>query len=123
MYLEHRRYTVLFKGLSSWIWLRREAANSSRYIKRYNEELTILQSERRPGRPPNPRESELRDISGKEDREYSTGFWMPDMENEESLRLLRDWNGQWSSLSTLRFIRLMHGGAIISSSFPPKGKS
>ena len=94
-----------------------------RYIKRHNEELAHLQSDRRPGRPSNPHEGALKNISTKEDREYSSGFWMPDMENEENLKMLRDWDRQWLSLSTLKFVRLMHGGAVNPSSFPPKGNS
>lgn len=59
----------------------------------------------------------------REDREFAAGFWMPDLEDEESLRLLRAWNGQWTSLSSLKYVRLTRDGIVNPSSFPPKGKS
>ena len=58
-----------------------------------------------------------------EQREYNSGFWMPDMEDEHNLGLLRDWNGQWSSLSTLEYVRIARDGTKQTSSFPPKGQS
>jgi translation machinery-associated protein 16 len=59
----------------------------------------------------------------KEDREYSAGFWLPDLEDEDNLNLLRGWNGEWSSLSRLKYIRLTRNGVRKESSFPPKGES
>lgn len=58
-----------------------------------------------------------------EQKEHDTGFWMPDIEDEENLRLLRDWSGEWTSLSTLKYIRLSRSGLKHESSFPPKGES
>ncbi len=59
----------------------------------------------------------------KEDREYRAGFWIPDLEDEDNLNLLRGWNGEWSSLSRLKYIRLARSGVRKESSFPPKGES
>lgn len=59
----------------------------------------------------------------REENEYSTGFWVPDMENERTLGLLRVWNEQWASLNTLSYVRLTRAGTITKSCFPPNGKS
>lgn len=94
-----------------------------RYLKRHDEEIVVLKAQRRPGRPPNNRESLMEERRAREENEYSTGFWVPDMENERTLGLLRDWNEQWASLSTLSYVRLTRTGTKTKSCFPPNGKS
>ncbi|KAA6411528.1 MAG: hypothetical protein FRX48_04808 [Lasallia pustulata] len=94
-----------------------------RHIQRDDEELATLKSERRPGRPSSTREDLLGQRIATEQREYDTGFWLPDMEDKENLRLLRDWNGEWTSLSTVKYIRLSRNGLRHESSFPPNGES
>ena len=90
---------------------------------RDDDELARLESERRPGRPISSKADILRQRIFKEEREYSAGFWLPDMANEHNVRLLKNWNGEWTSLSTLTFIRLSKSGVRHESSFPPKGQS
>jgi len=58
-----------------------------------------------------------------EEREYDSGFWLPDMQDEANLRILRNWNGEWTSLNTLKYVRISRDGAIRLSKFPPKGLS
>lgn len=58
-----------------------------------------------------------------EEREYVAGFWLPDIQDRETLRLLCEWNGQWTSLGRLKFVRLTRNGVWNRSSFPPKGES
>jgi translation machinery-associated protein 16 len=65
----------------------------------------------------------LKQRSEVEDKEFLTGFWMPDMGQEENLRKLKEWNGNWSSMGTLVFIRLTRDGVKQKSIFPPKGLS
>lgn len=79
--------------------------------------------ERRPGRPSNNREDLMKQRYATEDQEYTAGFWLPDMENDENLKLLRNWNGEWTSLSNLKYVRLTRAGTKTPSSFPPKGRS
>ncbi len=95
----------------------------TRYIKRDDEELARFKEERRPGRASSTREDLLKQRVTVEEREHNSGFWMPDVEDEQNLGLLRDWNGQWTSLSTLKYVRIARDGTKHPSSFPPKGQS
>lgn len=94
-----------------------------RYLKRHDEEIEVFKAQRRPGRPPNNREILMEERRAREENEYSTGFWVPDMEDERTLDLLQNWNEQWASLSTLGYVRLTRTGTKTASCFPPNGKS
>ncbi|MCJ1429195.1 hypothetical protein MMC29_007108 [Sticta canariensis] len=94
-----------------------------RYLGRHDEEIEQIKSERRPGRPSSNREDLLRQQLAIEDREYSAGFWLPDMEDGQNLELVRNWNGEWTSLSNLKYVRLTRAGTKSPSRFPPKGQS
>ena len=96
---------------------------ANRYLARHDEELAELKSERRPGRPSSTREDLLKQHVSTEKREYDTGFWIPDMTDEGNMEILRAWNGQWTSLSTVKYVRLSRDGTSQSSTFPPKGLS
>ncbi|KAL9103632.1 MAG: hypothetical protein Q9187_008985 [Circinaria calcarea] len=93
------------------------------YVQRDEEELAQLNDERRPGRPSSNREDLLKQRIATEEREYEAGFWIPDMTDTHNVELLRDWGGEWTSLNTLKYVRLLKDGSKHSSSFPPKGKS
>lgn len=93
------------------------------FLGRDDEELATLKAERRSGRPPSTRETLLKQNQVTEQGEYASGFWVPDLEDIENLQVLKDWNGQWSSLSTLKFARIAKDGSKRESSFPPKGLS
>ena len=97
----------------------------SSYLTRHDEEIAELKSQRRPGRPSNTREDLLQQSIITEYQEYdgSGGFWIPNMQDEGSLRMLRGWNGEWIALSTLKYVRLSKDGTMKDSSFPPKGLS
>lgn len=41
-----------------------------------------------------------------DEKEYKAGFWMPDLTQEDVRTFLLAWNGDWSSLSAMKFIRL-----------------
>ena len=93
------------------------------YLNRDNEELLQLKAERRPGRPSSTKEDLLRQRVEVEEREYSAGYWIPDMGDEKNLAALKGWSGEWENLNILKFIRVTKGGNKAESSFPPKGKS
>lgn len=93
------------------------------YLNRDNEELLQLKAERRPGRPSSTKEDLLRQRVEVEEREYSAGYWIPDMGDEKNLAALKGWSGEWENLNILKFIRVTKGGKKAESSFPPKGKS
>lgn len=93
------------------------------YLGRDDEELAKLKTERRSGRPPSNRETLLKQNQEAEQGEYASGFWVPDLEDMENLKKLKDWNGQWANLNILKFIRITKAGTRKESSFPPKGMS
>ncbi|RDW86760.1 translation machinery-associated protein 16 [Aspergillus mulundensis] len=95
----------------------------ARYINRSVPEIEQLQSERRKGRPPSKREEALLQRTEAENKEFKTGFWMPDLTEEDVVSALVRWNGNWSGLSPLKFIRLTKEGGKQASTFPPKGLS
>ncbi|KAL4870753.1 hypothetical protein BDV12DRAFT_165162 [Aspergillus spectabilis] len=95
----------------------------ARYINRSVPEIEQLQSERRKGRPPVKREEALLQRTDTENKEFKTGFWMPDLSQEDVVKALVKWNGHWSGLSTMKFIRLTKDGGKQTSVFPPKGLS
>lgn len=92
-------------------------------MHRSDDEIQELQEERRKGRPPSKREESLKQRTITEEKEYRSGFWMPDITQDEVRQQLRLWNGEWSSLSALKFIRFLEGGVKQPSTFPPKGMS
>ncbi|KAI9816491.1 MAG: hypothetical protein M1827_001623 [Pycnora praestabilis] len=94
-----------------------------RYLQRDSEELANLRTERRPGRPTSTREDLLNQKATTEVKEFDTGFWMPDIEDTDNLAFLERWNGEWSSLNTMKFVRITRTGVRLDSSFPPKGQS
>ncbi|CBX97996.1 hypothetical protein IAQ61_010101 [Plenodomus lingam] len=93
------------------------------YLGRDDEELAKLKAERRPGRPPMTRQTMIEQSQAVEQAEYAAGFWVPDLEDAAVLRKLKEWNGQWANLATLKFARLSKDGFKKESSFPPKGMS
>ncbi|OCK79309.1 hypothetical protein K432DRAFT_383188 [Lepidopterella palustris CBS 459.81] len=93
------------------------------YLHRDDEELAKEKAERRPGRPASNRENLLKQKQSLEEREYISGFWMPDLEDVKNLEFLKEWTGEWVSLSTMKFVRISKTGVKHESSFPPKGQS
>ncbi|KAI4959416.1 hypothetical protein J4E86_003138 [Alternaria arbusti] len=93
------------------------------YLGRDDEELAQLKAARRPGRPASTRQNLLEIHQNTERDEYAAGFWVPDLEDELNLKKLKDWNGEWAQLATLKFSRISKEGFKKESSFPPKGMS
>lgn len=106
-----------------WISPRETTTNNTRYIDRDTEEIKELQAERRKGRPPSKREEALKERVQIEDREFTTGLWMPDLSDQYALTGMKNWNGHWSGLSAITFIRLTKAGEKLTSTFPPKSMS
>ncbi len=93
------------------------------YLGRDDEELAKLKAERRAGRPPSTRQTLLEQARATEQNEYAAGFWVPDLEDEANLQKLKQWDGKWAALATLKFARISNEGFKRTSSFPPKGQS
>jgi translation machinery-associated protein 16 len=93
------------------------------YLGRDDEELAQLRQSRRQGRPTTSREDLLKQQHDVEEKEYESGYWIPDLTDEVNLRALREWRGDWVGLNTVRFVRITKAGEQKESQFPPTGKS
>lgn len=93
------------------------------FTTRSDDELVDIKAQRRPGRPPSKAEEQLQSQLDAEQREFKTGFWVPDLRDEEGRNKLEAWSGDWAGLNSLKYIRVMKGGSVRTSSFPPKGLS
>ena len=94
-----------------------------RYIRSQDEELDILQRNKRAGRPPSARETIIRQFKSAVEKEFESGLWMPDLLRSQNLNVLLKWNGEWTSLVTLEYVRVTRSGDLIESAFPPKGSN
>lgn len=76
------------------------------FLTRHNDELQELKADRRPGRPPQKREIELKEIVAKELQEYNEGLELPDFTNATNVKLLREWQGDPQALPLFRMVRI-----------------
>jgi translation machinery-associated protein 16 len=90
------------------------------YIARSETKLVVLEGERRPGRPMGREEERVRRRKEDEENEFETGFWVPDLRDEENLRRLREWKGDWVGLNVVQFVRVSSDGNIVAASWPPR---
>lgn len=93
------------------------------FVGRHDDELATLRSERRAGRPASNRQTLLEQALDADQKEYESGFWLPNLQDEETLVKLDTWQGDWSSLANLRYIRLSERSDVKESQFPPRGAS
>ena len=93
------------------------------YLARDDGELEQIKKQRRPGRPPSTRQTVLEQQREMEKREFESGLWVPNLQDEETLVKFDAWKGEWIGLGTLRFIRVNDKGDVSESSFPPRGAS
>jgi len=91
------------------------------FVHQHDEEFSALKKERRVGRSASTREDILRTKISVDKKEYENGFYLPDIIDADNVILLDRWEGAWSYLSTLKWVRISSAGNIQPSSFPPKG--
>lgn len=93
------------------------------YVERNDDELEQLRLERRAGRPPSTRQTLLEQQRKSDEKEFASGLWLPNLQDEETLVKLDRWAGDWVSLGTMRFVRVDVKGELKESQFPPRGAS
>ncbi|TVY35646.1 Translation machinery-associated protein [Lachnellula subtilissima] len=93
------------------------------FVHQYDEEFNALKKERRAGRPPSTREDLLKIKIAADEKEYETGFYLPDLTDADNTVFLERWDGDWSYLSTLKWVRISSSGLVQPAKFPPKGES
>ncbi|KAF2087187.1 hypothetical protein K490DRAFT_42499 [Saccharata proteae CBS 121410] len=93
------------------------------FIHRADEELAELKAARRAGRPPTTREQQLKEQQAQEEKEFVSGYWVPDVTDVKTLTYLKNWNEEWISCNNMDFIRISKTGHKQDSTWPPKGLS
>ncbi|KAI1139254.1 translation machinery-associated protein 16 [Hypoxylon sp. FL0543] len=91
------------------------------FVHQHDEELNEMKKTRRPGRPASAKEDLLNVKIDKLQKEYQNGFLIPVLDAEENVKLLSRWEGSWSYLTTLKWVRVSSAGQVQPSSFPPRG--
>ncbi|PHH76297.1 hypothetical protein CDD82_4059 [Ophiocordyceps australis] len=91
------------------------------FIHQYDQEQTLLRKNRRPGRPPTTREDLVKMKIAALEAEYKNGFVLPDMLHQDGVEKLRGWEGSWSKLTALSWIRISSKGLVRQAEFPSKG--
>ncbi|CAI2028984.1 hypothetical protein SEUBUCD646_0H02840 [Saccharomyces eubayanus] len=76
------------------------------FIERDDVELDELRSKRRSNRPPSTRQVQLQQRREQELKEFRGGFLCPDLSDAKNMEFLRNWNGTFGLLNTLRLIRI-----------------
>ncbi|KAL2015808.1 hypothetical protein VTK56DRAFT_4724 [Thermocarpiscus australiensis] len=91
------------------------------FVHQHDEEYQEAKKARRPGRPPSTREDVLRMKIAALEKEYRDGFYMPDLTTQQNVELLSRWEGSWSYLTNLAWVKISAAGNVKASSFPPQG--
>ena len=81
------------------------------YLRRNDGVLAALKRERRAGRPASAKEVSIEARKNAEEKEYATGFWLPDVSDAGTLKSLKMWDGNWVSSNTISFIRFCKDGS------------
>jgi len=89
------------------------------YLTHMDEEINALQAERRSGRPATTRQQLLELAKDNEKKEYRSGLWVPNLQDEQTLLKLDAWEYDWLSLGNMEFVRIDDEGAIKEAQFPP----
>ncbi|KAI1101311.1 translation machinery-associated protein 16 [Jackrogersella minutella] len=92
------------------------------FVHQYDEELSDVKKTRRPGRPASVKEDLLKVKIDKLQKEHQNGFLIPVLDTAENATLLGRWEGSWSYLTTLKWVRISSAGQVQPSSFPPRGE-
>ncbi|KFA62036.1 hypothetical protein S40285_02110 [Stachybotrys chlorohalonatus IBT 40285] len=93
----------------------------SSFILQYVEEYSELKKSRHSNRPASAREDLLKLKVSALETEYKQGFVIPDLTTAESAAQLERWEGSWSYLTTLSWIKVTKGGQSRASELPSKG--
>ncbi|KAF7547616.1 hypothetical protein G7Z17_g7608 [Cylindrodendrum hubeiense] len=88
------------------------------FVHQYDEEYEGIKKTRRAGRPASMREDLLRTTISTLETEYKNGFLMPDLLTIESVNTLHLWEGSWSYLPQLKWVKVTSDGQVRPAAFP-----
>ncbi|EFQ31697.1 hypothetical protein CGRA01v4_04705 [Colletotrichum graminicola] len=94
-----------------------------KFVHQYDEEYAEVKKTRRPGRPASPKEDLLKQKIANLEEEYRIGFYLPDLLDASNTLVLDRWEGSWSYLTSVAWVKITSDGNIKKSSFPPTGSS
>ena len=89
------------------------------YLHRNDAEMKQLKAARRRGQPASTRQDLLAQQQDREQKEYSSGLWMPDLEDGENVSVLLEWGEDAPALNSVKFCRVSEGGGKREAKFPP----
>ncbi|KAF7546429.1 hypothetical protein G7046_g9305 [Stylonectria norvegica] len=91
------------------------------FVHQHDEEYSEVKKTRRPGRPSSVKEDLLKNRINALESEYQKGFIIPDLLAHETVSALHLWEGSWSYLSQMKWIKVMAGGDARPIAFPAGG--
>ncbi|RGP64933.1 hypothetical protein FLONG3_9401 [Fusarium longipes] len=91
------------------------------FVHQYDEEYDAAKKTRRPGRPASVKEDLLKAKINTLEEEYKSGFIMPDLLDSHNVNILLLWEGSWSYLTQLKWIKVNSEGQVRSTAFPSGG--
>ncbi|KAM0338533.1 hypothetical protein ACHAPU_011293 [Fusarium lateritium] len=91
------------------------------FVHQYDEEFNAIKKTRRPGRPASVKEDLLKAKIATLEEEYKGGFVMPDLLDNSNVNALHLWEGSWSYLTALKWIKVNSEGQVRSCVFPTGG--
>lgn len=83
------------------------------FVDRDDEEIEQLKAKRKSNRPTSNRQMLLENKKALEMEEFRKGFQTPDLTIGDNVTFLRNWNGSFGSMSTLKLIRMDINGNIV----------
>ncbi|PKS13014.1 hypothetical protein jhhlp_000355 [Lomentospora prolificans] len=93
------------------------------FVHQYDDEFNTIKKARRPGRPASAKEDLLKRKIEALTSEHEAGFLLPDLTAGDNIHRLERWEGNWSYLCTLSWVRVSKAGLIRPSTFlPSSGK-
>ncbi|KAH6847378.1 translation machinery-associated protein 16 [Chaetomium sp. MPI-CAGE-AT-0009] len=96
-------------------------AKVNEFVHQYDEEYEEVKKTRRPGRPASAREDLLKMKIEALEREHRDGFYLPDLTVDANVQVLSRFEGSWSYLTSVAWVKLSAAGNVKPSSFPPQG--
>jgi translation machinery-associated protein 16 len=91
------------------------------FIHQYSEEHDALKKARRPGRPASTREDLLKNKIAALETEHEQGFYLPDIMSAAGVEILNSWEGSWTKLTTIPWIKVSTSDHSRPADFPTKG--
>ncbi|KAM0554179.1 hypothetical protein ACHAPJ_006978 [Fusarium lateritium] len=91
------------------------------FVHQYDEEYDAIKKSRRPGRPASVKEDLLKAKINTLEDEYKGGFVLPDLLDNSNVNQLHLWEGSWSYLTHLKWVKVNSEGQVRPTAFPSGG--